>query len=102
MLLPKAPIQRRAFSPREIAAQLGRDRASVYRWLASGELRPIAVSGRLMISDRELERFLDRTRARKLKLGRDRSHSARGWERERIRISGASEKSNFVVHERCF
>jgi excisionase family DNA binding protein len=67
MLLPKAPIQRRAFSPREIAAQLGRDRASVYRWLASGELRPIAVSGRLMISDRELERFLGSNKGEKVK-----------------------------------
>jgi excisionase family DNA binding protein len=63
----QVPIQRRAFSPREVAAQLGRDRASVYRWLASGEIKPIAVSGRLMISDRELERFLGSNTGGKVK-----------------------------------
>jgi excisionase family DNA binding protein len=67
MSISQAPVQRRAFSPREVAAQLGRDRASVYRWIKSKELRTISVSGRLMIADREIERFLSSVSGEKVK-----------------------------------
>ena len=56
------PLRRRAWTVAEVAEQLGRHKASVYRLIYTGHLRPLPGTGDRLISDHELERFLRSTR----------------------------------------
>ena len=56
------PLRRRAWTVAEVAQQLGRHKASVYRLIYTGHLRPLPGTGDRLISDYELERFLRSTR----------------------------------------
>jgi excisionase family DNA binding protein len=56
------PLRRRAWTVAEVAEQLGRHKASVYRLIYTGHIRPLPGTGDRLISDHELERFLRSTR----------------------------------------
>jgi excisionase family DNA binding protein len=57
-LVTEKPLNRRAFTIPEVAQMLCIHKVSVYRHVHLGELRLIAKGGRMMISDKELDRFL--------------------------------------------
>jgi excisionase family DNA binding protein len=51
--------KRVAYTPGEIAAMLGRDRTTVWRWLKNGVLQEVKVpGGRRMVTAASLERLL--------------------------------------------
>ncbi len=52
------PLARRAFTYDEVAQQIGRHRAWVYRQVKAGKIRPIIGYGTAMISADELNRIL--------------------------------------------
>jgi excisionase family DNA binding protein len=55
----REPIERLAFSPREVGEALGRSATTIYRLIYRGLLKPITNGGRLLISRAELDRYLD-------------------------------------------
>jgi excisionase family DNA binding protein len=58
----RAPLHRRAYSLAEVAQILGVHKATIYRSLYRGDLKPMAGLGRARISDVELDRFLNATK----------------------------------------
>ena len=54
-------LRRRAWTVSEVAQQLGRHKASIYRLIYSGHLRPLPGTGDKLISEHELDRFLRST-----------------------------------------
>jgi predicted site-specific integrase-resolvase len=56
------PKARRVFSVNELATMFGVATDSIYRAVHSGKLRPLAGFGKMMFSDKEVERFLGATR----------------------------------------
>jgi excisionase family DNA binding protein len=52
------PLRRRAWTVAEVAEQLGRHKASVYRLIYTGHLRPLPGTGDRLISEHELDRYL--------------------------------------------
>jgi hypothetical protein len=57
--LSTANVARRAFNLREAAALCGRSYHTLYRAACRGDLRVLAGFGRMMVSDFELNRFLN-------------------------------------------
>jgi excisionase family DNA binding protein len=49
---------RLAFSANEVAQILGVSRATIYRMIALGEIRPISHNGTLRFSQREIDRYV--------------------------------------------
>lgn len=56
------PLRRRAWTVKEVAEQLGRHKASIYRLIDTGYLKPLPGTGDRLISEHELDRFLRSTR----------------------------------------
>lgn len=56
------PLARRVYTARELAAMFGCAPDSVYRAVHAGRLKPLAGFGKMMFSDKEVERFLGATR----------------------------------------
>lgn len=54
-------VARRAFNLREAAALCGRSYHTLYRAACRGELRVLSGFGRMMVSDKELNRFLGKS-----------------------------------------
>jgi predicted site-specific integrase-resolvase len=56
-----ASVARRAFTLKEAAAMVGRSYHTLYRSALRGDIRVMSGLGTMMISDQELERFLERS-----------------------------------------
>ena len=54
-------LTRIAFSANEVAQILGVSRATIYRMIALGEIRPISHNGTLRFSQREIDRYVGTT-----------------------------------------
>jgi excisionase family DNA binding protein len=54
-------LTRLAFSANEVAQILGVSRATVYRMIALGEIRPISHNGTLRFSQKEIDRYVGTT-----------------------------------------
>ena len=57
---PISISERLAFSPKEVAATLGKSPTYVYRQIYAGRIKPISNAGRLLISRIEVDAFLTR------------------------------------------
>jgi excisionase family DNA binding protein len=58
---PLNALTRLAFSADEVGKILGVSRATVYRMVHLGEIRPISKAGTLRFSQREIDRYLANT-----------------------------------------
>jgi predicted site-specific integrase-resolvase len=56
------PLARRAYTAAELAAMCGVATDSIYRAVHAGKLKPLAGFGKMMFSDKEVERFLGSTK----------------------------------------
>jgi helix-turn-helix protein len=64
-------VQRRAFTLDAAAAICGVSYHTLYRAICRGHLRALTGFGRMMVSDRELDRFLGKTSEYKPRKGRN-------------------------------
>ena len=60
--MSNAPLARRVYTVAEVAVVFGTARDAVYRAVHSGMLKPLAGFGKMMFSDKEVERFLGATK----------------------------------------
>jgi hypothetical protein len=61
-MITDVPKARRVYTVAELAAMFGTATDAIYRAVHSGKLRPLAGFGRMMFSDKEVERFLGATK----------------------------------------